>query len=31
LEVLRRFGPAGLVPDPELLDRILPDADDGNG
>jgi uncharacterized Ntn-hydrolase superfamily protein len=24
VEALRRFGPAGLVPDPELLDRILP-------
>jgi uncharacterized Ntn-hydrolase superfamily protein len=25
VETLRRFGPAGLVPDPSLLDRILPD------
>jgi uncharacterized Ntn-hydrolase superfamily protein len=24
VEALRRFGPAGLVPDPDLLDRILP-------
>jgi hypothetical protein len=26
VETLRRFGPAGLVPDPTLLDRILPDG-----
>jgi uncharacterized Ntn-hydrolase superfamily protein len=28
VEALRRFGPAGLVPDPELLDRIIPAGDD---
>jgi uncharacterized Ntn-hydrolase superfamily protein len=29
VETLRRFGPAGLVPDPGLLDRILPSEDTG--
>jgi uncharacterized Ntn-hydrolase superfamily protein len=29
VEALRRFGPAGLVPDPGLLDRILPPEDAG--
>jgi uncharacterized Ntn-hydrolase superfamily protein len=31
VEALRRFGPAGLVPDPTLLDRIIPSADAARG